>query len=99
MLVHSTCAFVVASVFFSFALLLSGVFADVWRPLLITCLLGLALSLAEEVMPDLPGLFAVMSAESYFDGESLPWLGLFVSIAFSAALLYAANANLARREF
>ena len=43
-LVHALCAFVAAGVFFSLAFLLSTVFSDVWRPLLIA--LGIALALA-----------------------------------------------------
>lgn len=98
-LVHSACVFVAASVFFTLAVLLSTVFDDVWRPLLIACLAGLVLSFGESAVPTLPGLFAVMSAESYFYGGSLPWSGLLVSVVVSTALLYAARANIARREF
>lgn len=98
-LVHSACAFTAASVLFAAAVLLSSMFTDVWRPLLATCLAGLILSFAEAAAPDLPGLFAVMSAESYFNGGSLPWLGLLVCVVLTAATLYAAAANVTRRDF
>ena len=44
-------------------------------------------------------LLAVMTAETYFRGRGVPWLGLFVSTALSAALLYAATKHLARQDF
>ena len=40
-----------------------------------------------------------MSGERYFRGGGLPWPGLFVSVALSAAMLYGAVVNLARRDF
>jgi hypothetical protein len=40
-----------------------------------------------------------MSAESYFRGAGLPWLGLLVSAGASAAMLYAATRNMARQDF
>ena len=44
-------------------------------------------------------VFRVMSAETYFRGGGLPWLGLLASSGLSVAVLYAATANLARRDF
>jgi len=40
-----------------------------------------------------------MSGENYFHGRGLPWPGLVASAAASAALLYGAGTNLARRDF
>jgi hypothetical protein len=40
-----------------------------------------------------------MTGEVYFRGGGLPWLGLLVSVAVSAALLYAATMNIARQDF
>jgi hypothetical protein len=40
-----------------------------------------------------------MSAESYFRGGGLPWLGLLAGVLVSAAMLYGAAANISRRDF
>ena len=100
-LVHAVCAFVAAGVFFSLAFLLSTVFSDVWRPLLIALGLALALACLEQFVEGASryGVFEVMSAESYFRTGSLPWVGLLLSAAASATLLYAAASNIASRDF
>jgi hypothetical protein len=100
-LVHSACMFVAGSVFFSLAFLLSTVFSDVWRPLLIVLCSAIALGLSEYVFPELArySLFRVMSAEAYFRGGRLPWLGLLASAALSVVMLYLATRNIARQDF
>jgi hypothetical protein len=100
-LIHSLCLFIAGSVFFSLAFFLSTVFSDVWRPLLIVVFVSTALGLAEGIFREASpiGLFRVMSAESYFRGAGLPWLGLLVSAGASAAMLYAATRNMARQDF
>jgi hypothetical protein len=96
-LVHSLCAFIVGTVFFAFAALLSTIFSDLWRPLLLTCVAALVVGLAE--LTPTGGLFAVMSAQSYFETGSLPWVGLLGAVALSAGLLYAAHSKLLHRDF
>jgi len=100
-LVHSACMFLAGSVFFSLAFLLSTVFSDVWRPLLIVLCAAIVLALSEAFFPDLSryGLFRVMSGEKYFRGDGLPWLGLLAGTALSAAMLYAASKKIARLDF
>ena len=98
-LAHAACAFVAASVFFGLASLLSTVFNDVWRPVLLTCLAALGLAIGETFIPNVYGPFEVMSGESYFYDGSLPWGGLLVSVLLTAALLYAAAAQVVRRDF
>ena len=87
--------------FFSLAFLLSTVFSDVWRPLLIVLCVAVVLALVEQFFRDLSrySLFRVMSGEAYFRGGGLPWLGLLASAAVSAAMLYAATRNIARQDF
>jgi ABC-2 type transport system permease protein len=100
-LAHAICMFIAGTVLFSFAFLLSTVFTDVWRPLLIALCTAAALALFEQVLGGVSryGLFRVMSGERYFRGDGLPWVGLLASTALSLAMLYAATRNLARQDF
>ena len=100
-LIHSACLFLAGSVFFSLAFLLSTIFTDVWRPIILALCVGALLALVESLVPDLSryGLFRVISAEAYFRGGALPWLGLLASAAVSVALLYGATRNIARQDF
>lgn len=100
-LVHSACMFIAGAVFFSLAFLLSTVFSDVWRPLLVVVCVATVLAFLELIVPDLSrySVFRVMSGEVYFHGGGLPWLGLSASAAASAAMLYGAVINIARRDF
>ena len=100
-LVHSACLFVAGCVFFSLASLLSTAFSDVWRPPMIVLFAAVVLGLLEQVFRELSrfSVFPVMSAERYFHGGGLPWLGLVASAAVSAALLHGAARNIARQDF
>ena len=100
-LAHALCLFVGGSVFFSLAALLSSVFVDVWRPLLIALGSAALLAIGEQFVDVLSerGLIATMSGEKYFRGGGLPWGGLLISAALSTAMLYAAARNLTRRDF
>lgn len=100
-LVHGLCLFIACAVFFGLALLLSTVFDDLWRPLLIACAAAVALALIEFAAGPLAryGLFHVMTGESYFRTGEAPWLGLLASAAASFALMYGAALNVARRDF
>jgi hypothetical protein len=98
--VHGACIFAVGAVFFSLATLLSTELADIWQPMLVTCLAAVVLAMCEYVPALSPfGLFRIMSAATYFRQGSVPWIGLLVCIALSGALLRAAATNLARRDF
>ncbi len=100
-LVHGACLFIAGAVFFSLAFLLSTVFSDLWRPLLIACSVAVVLAVCELAVRELSrfGIFGVMSGEVYFRTGELPWLGLLTSAAVSAAMLYAATRNIARQDF
>lgn len=97
-IVHGACFFVGGAVFFSLAFLLSTVFNDIWRPLLIVCAVAVVTYLCETILA-LPGLFRVMSGWNYFRNGSLPWVGLLISAAASAAVLYGATINVTRKDF
>jgi ABC-2 type transport system permease protein len=100
-LAHGVCLFVAGAVFFSLAVLLSTCFTDVWRPLLIALAAAASIAIIEQFTPNGSGwgIYRVMSGEAYFRTGSMPWTGLLVSAAASAALLYSASVNLERRDF
>jgi hypothetical protein len=100
-LVHSACFFVVVAVFFSLASLLSTIFSDVWRPLLLAIAVASAMWYLELFALPRPhyGIFRVMSAETWFRNGQLPWQGLLASAAASAAMLYGAAVSIIRRDF
>ena len=100
-LIHSACLFAGGAVFFSLASLLSTIFFDLWRPLLITLLIAVMLALCSQIFGWLEpySVFRMMSGETYFRTGALPWLGLLASAAASAGMLYAAAVNIDRRDF
>jgi hypothetical protein len=100
-LAHGACAFVVGSVFFSLSLLLSTVFDDVWRPLLIALAVAIGLGIAEQAFRGVAdyGLFRAMGGESWFRSGELPWGGLLAAAALSIAMQFGTAMNIARRDF
>jgi hypothetical protein len=98
-IVYGLSAFVGASLFFSVAMFWSTLFNDVWRPLLLTCLVWIATVAIDAVLPEGRGIFTAMMGQTYFYDRSLPWAELLISAAAAAALVYAAAANIARRDF
>ncbi len=99
-LVHGLCMFVVGSVFFSLAALLSNDYADMWRPVLIVCIAAGMLGMLEYVPAIAPyGIFHVMNGETYYRHAGLPWIGLLVSAGITVALLRTAAVTLAQRDF
>ena len=99
-LLHGVNVFVAGTVFYSAATLLSTIFADIWRPLLLTCVAAVTLAAAEVIVPGKAfGIFRVMSGERYFFTGAMPWAGLLICAMVSAALLYASTRSLERQEF
>ena len=92
-LVHSGCLFIQGAALFSATFLLSTVFSDVWSPWLIVFCAAKFLDMSPY------SLSGITSAESYFRGGGVPWLGLLALAAVSAAMLYGAVANISRRDF
>ena len=97
-LVHAVCLSIVSGMFFSLAVLLSTEFADTWRPLLFATAAAIVIGLIESQL-NLYGFFRVMTGWTYYRTGSLPWVGLIVSAAISAALLFRASSNIARKDF
>ena len=100
-LVYAACVFVAGAVFFCLTILLSTEFADLWRPLMLALGVAMFLGVWEQFTGEGArfGVFHLMSAESYFRGAGVPWLGLLASVMVSAALLYRASVNFERRDF
>jgi len=100
-LVHGLVLFVAGSVFFSLAFYCSAVFSDIWTPAVVALCAAFVMSFAARVLPRLDALlpYEAMSAHTYFLGRGLPWPGLLVGAAASAALLYGASIAIARRDF
>ena len=100
-LVHGACLFVGGAVIYSLALLLSTLFADLWRPWLIALAIAMPIAFAEQIVPGSSpvGLSAVMTGEQFFRTGQLPWAGLAIATAASTALLYVAALNFSRRDF
>jgi hypothetical protein len=93
--------FFAAGAFFCFAFLLSTAFDDLWRPLLIACALAVIVGVCELALPEMGryGVFRLMSGETYFLSGHVPWVGLLIVVTASAAMLYGAVSNVARRDF
>lgn len=97
-LVHALSLFIVGAIFFGLAALLSTVFEDPWRPLLITCGVYMLLAFLA-LIAEIPSLLAVMSAQRYFESGDIPWLGWLIAMTLTALLLYGGALNLDRRDF
>lgn len=97
-LAHGLCLFVGGAVFFSFASFLSTMFADIWRPMLMTFGVACAIAIVSFAVPQI-NIFGVMNGESYFRAGALPWTGLLTSGVLATALLYSAAEALERRDF
>jgi hypothetical protein len=98
-LLHALCAFVGMAAFYGLALLLSTIFQDTWRPILIVCLIAVCVMFVDLLVPNGLGVLRVLAAEEYFRGGSLPWAGLSIFVVATAALLYAAARNIERLDF
>jgi hypothetical protein len=100
-LVHGMCLFAGTAVFFSLTFWLSTLFSDPWRPGLIAFGVATVIGLCESLLfrSVAWGLFHLTSAESYFRGAGVPWLGLLVVGAVSAALLQRAIVAVERQDY
>lgn len=100
-LAHGICLFAGGALFLSLAVFLSTVFGDLWRPLLVTLSIALAVGFWETLLRERwPfGVFQVMSGEALFKTGHLPWVGLLVLALVSAAMVYGATVSYSRRDF
>ncbi len=95
-LVQVACLIVAGSAWFVFTVLLSTIFRDVWRPMLLAAALALITAVVE--FSSGIGPFHVMNAASYFRLGQMPWIGLLVMAALTGALWSAADRNYHRQD-
>jgi hypothetical protein len=100
-LIHGLALFIGGSVFFSLAFYCSTLFTELWIPCVVSLCAAVVMAYCSVAIPPVGELipYQVMGAAGHFFGQGLPWTGLLVSAALSAALLYGASINLARRDF
>jgi hypothetical protein len=100
-LAHGVCLFAGGAVFFALAFLLSAVFTDVWRPILIALATAVTLALCEPFIGVGPqfSIVRVMTGETYFRTGHLPWGGLLLASAASSAMMVGAAVRVYRRDF
>lgn len=98
---HGLCLFSACAVFFALASLLSTVFTDFWRPLVVTLVAALALGGVELTTRGFGGygLFYLMSGEGWFRKGEFPWLGIPVSLIVTVVLLWLAARNTEQHDF
>lgn len=89
------------SVFFFLSFFFSALFADQWRPFLITCgvAIGLSVLWSHVHLLGAYSAYGVMSAESYFRSGILPWNGIIACVAVSAMLLCASMLVTEKKDF
>jgi len=95
-LVHGVCLTVAGSAWFCLTVLLSTVFRDLWRPMLVAGSLACITALLEYSSGI--GPFHVMDAASYFRSGQLPWAALVVMAVLASALAYAADRTYQRQD-
>jgi len=88
-------------VFPAFTFLLTAVFNNQWKVLVIGIAVVFALFLPIRLAEEFPwwNIYHVMSGETYFRYGKIPWLGLLASLAVSALMTFAAVRIYERRDF
>jgi ABC-2 type transport system permease protein len=88
-------------VFPAFSFLLTAVFKNQWIVLTIGIAVVFALFFPIHIAEGFPwwNVYHVMSGETYFRYGKIPWLGLLVSLAVSASMVFAAVRIYERRDF
>jgi len=88
-------------VFLAFSFLMTAIFNNQWKAMSIGIAVVFALFLPIRTVEEFPwwNVFHVMSGETYFRYGQIPWLGLFISLAISALMMFAAVRIYERRDF
>ena len=100
-LVHALFLFGGGTVFFALTFFLSSLLEQFWAPLVVMLLIASLITFARALVPGLSAysLAPILTAEGYFRGTGLPWLGLAISLVVAAGLIVLATRNIARRDF
>jgi len=88
-------------VFPAFTFLLTAVFDNQWKVLVIGIAVVFALFFPIRLAEEFPwwNVYHVMSGETYFRYGKIPWLGLLASLAISALMMFVAVRIYERRDF
>jgi ABC-2 type transport system permease protein len=100
-LIYAATAFAGGLAFYGLSLLLSTVFADQLKPVIVGLGVAFGLSLASLFSKSVArySVFSVMSGEKYFREGALPWAGLAACLGIAAASYLVALRVLERRDF
>jgi hypothetical protein len=100
-IVYDMCLLVGGATVFSLAVLLSTIFSDFWRPLVIALAVTFVVAACEAVLGSSMrySVFHTMSAETYFRNGELPWIGLTIAAGLTTLMLFAAVSNITSRDF
>ena len=100
-LVYPLMVYAGGMVFYTLSLLLSTVFEDQLKPIIVGLGVAFGMSLVALFSRSAArySVFRVMSGEDYFQRGVVPWAGLAVCLALSAVLYFAALRVLERRDF
>jgi hypothetical protein len=100
-LIHCGLLLAAGLVFFSVTVLLSSVFVDQWKPILMTLGAAILIGLIWRLAPDSPpfSLVPVMIGNDYHFYGRIPWGGALTAIALSGAILYGALTLVERHDF
>ena len=99
--VHSLLAFAAGLVFYGLSLLLSTIFNDQLKPIIVGLGIAFGLSIVSLFSKRVAeySVFKVMSGESYFRDGALPWAGLAACLALAVLMFFLALRVLERRDF
>ena len=99
--VYALTVFAAGLVFYGLSLLLSTIYADQLKPVIVGLGIAFGLSLVSLFSERVAAysVFTVMSGERYFREGALPWTGLAACLALTALMFFLALRVLERRDF
>ncbi|HET8676219.1 MAG TPA: ABC transporter permease subunit, partial [Blastocatellia bacterium] len=89
------------AVFFALSILLSTIFSDQVKPIIIGIAVAFILTTVTMFFKKFApySILSIMSGDSYFRTGQLPWVGLAVSLAVAGAMFYLSLRLVERRDF
>jgi hypothetical protein len=89
------------AIFFAVPFFVSSLVEQFWVPVVVMLSTAVVITVLRGLDPALAKytLAPLLTARDYFNGGSLPWIGLVTSLAISATLIALAIRNIARRDF